>query len=107
GVYDSTAGPMVHAIAHPIDTVTGTVKTLIGTDDLQKIHAALKAGNYGQAGLLAGKYVTEGPGRATKGQTDPIIDAIQTGDYARATGLVGGTLASALAPELVERTPLK
>ena len=108
GLYASTLGPLVQTVTHPIDTATGLAKAVIGTQDLDEIAKAVKAGNYKDAALRVGKWAQEGPGgRMAHGIVDPVVTDLQQGNYAGAGGRVTGAALTLGAPLLAETAPVK
>lgn len=107
GLYKSTVGPAVDLAkglaTHPIDTVAGIGKAVIGTQDLDDIAKAVKDGNYKDAALRVGKWAQEGPGgRMAHGIVDPVVTDLQKGDYAGAAGRATGVVLTLGAPALAE-----
>lgn len=102
GLYDTTVGPVVQAVTHPIDTATDVAKTVLGVDDFKRAAEMVKNG-HPVAGVLEGlNTLAEGPaGRITHQSVDPIVSDVSEGNLAGAAGRLTGTAASLLAPKLV------
>jgi hypothetical protein len=91
GLYDTTVGPVVQAVSHPIDTAVGFGKQIVGVDQLHEIADHVKAGNYGKATEAALAY--QRGDRFMNSFADPIIEDVKSGDLAGAAGRTVGLLA--------------
>jgi hypothetical protein len=102
GLKASTLDPLVKLFTtNPVDTAKNLAGTVIGKEDLDAIHDAVKKGDYGEAATRVGKWATEGPvGRMAHGIVDPIQVDLQNGNYSHAAGQAAGDALMLAIPEV-------
>jgi len=101
GLYESTVGPAVQAISHPIDTAVGMAKQVFGLPELQQVHQHIANGDFGAGALKLLEYAQQGPqGRMARDIVQPMAQDVKEGNYAGAAGRGVGTALTLGAPEL-------
>src|ERR1039458_1387810 len=95
GLYNTTVGPVVNAVQHPIDTLSNAA----GVPQLQEAWNQAKQGNYAPAAMSLVEAARP-MHRMAEGIVKPIASDIQQSNYAGAAGQVAGLGLGAAVPEL-------
>lgn len=98
GVYDTTIGPVVETVQHPIKAIEG----IFNVPKLEEIGKHLSSGDYGKAALAIGQYATENPAqRMATGMVQDVVTDAKEGNLAGAAGRVVGDALMLGGPKII------
>lgn len=99
GLYETTVGPVLNTLAHPIDAAASA----FNVPKLQEIAQHISAGDYGKAALAVGQYATDNPAKRMGDQmVGDVAHDVKEGNYAGAGGRILGDAAMLAGPKLGE-----